>query len=77
MMIIPPNTAEVMEKPMNTPAWELNETERETEREIKHRAITSTLPQERTGFFVFSLSRGETLPTSGGGGNNNNNALFI
>jgi len=52
MMIIPPNTDEVMEKPMKTLAWEINE----RKREIQYGVITSTFPQERAKFFVSSLS---------------------
>lgn len=52
MMIIPPNTAEMIEKPMKTLVWEI----KERNREIKYEAITSTFPQEKTGFFVFSRS---------------------
>lgn len=57
MMIIPPNTDEVMEKPMKILAWELNE----RKREIQYGVVTSTFPKERAKFFVFSLS-GEARP---------------
>jgi len=57
-MIIKLSTDEVMEKPMKTLAWEINE----RKREIKYRVVTSTFLEQRAKFFILSLS-GEVRPT--------------